>query len=76
MKRKNTVKKSTMNFFDEDTPSLQYVSVLESILAKNSLYFLVFDKEGAILYQNLPMRIKLQALMMSLISSTKKTSPK
>lgn len=54
MKRKNTVKKSTMNFSDEDTPSLQYVSVLESILAKNSLYFLVFDKEGAILYQNLP----------------------
>lgn len=62
MKLKNTIKKSSILPENEGTHSLQYVSVLESILTKNSLYFLVFDQEGKILFQNLPNSHKVQSI--------------
>lgn len=61
MKHKS-IRTSNIQENPEGIHSLQYVSVLESILTKNSLYFLVFDKEGEILFQNLPNSKRVQSI--------------
>ncbi len=61
MKHKS-LETSKIQFKKEDIDSFQYVSILESILTKNSLYFLVFDKLGTILFQNLPNSQKVQSI--------------
>ena len=62
MKHKSNDELNNIEKIQEQAHREQYVNILESILTKNSLYFLVFDKNGRIMFQNLPNAKKIQSL--------------
>ena len=62
MKHKSNEELNNIEKIQEQAHKEQYVNILESILTKNSLYFLVFDKNGRIMFQNLPNAKKIQSL--------------
>ena len=47
---------------DEKESAVKYIGLLENVLSRNNIYFLIFDNEGLIQYHNIPDRNNLRTL--------------